>query len=76
MKIKLENPVRDSFKVAGNAMNEVKPKARKAPVKRKTELKKFKPDIRVWKKCLELAKGDVKRIDIISETEAIVRNHG
>jgi hypothetical protein len=34
----------------------------------------FRPDPLLWKTALRLAKGDPQRVEVISETEALVHN--
>lgn len=45
---------------------------RRAP-RRSFPVETLKVDPRVWRKALELAHGDAKRIEIVSEIEVMVR---
>ena len=63
------NPVRDEFKVSHRISS---PKSRTR--RKKNPVMVVRVDSRIWEKAMEIADGDTKRIQILSEEDVIVHN--
>lgn len=67
-------PVRDEFKTHSRATFDPTAKITQRIVKRTGDLVVVKVNRDVWAAALKAAHGEANRIEIISETEVVVRN--
>lgn len=67
-------PARESFKTHSRATFGQTDKIIAKAIERHGEVIVVKVNSDVWARALRLAKGDANRIDILSETEVVVRN--
>ena len=69
IRFKYANPVRESFRVAGDTGSPRRAAGRRHAVEVVTV------DPRVWRAALELANGDALRIEVVNAEDVIIHNN-